>query len=52
MKKGGLLNWIKEQAGSMSDEEREPVLAGERVPETGGARGQSSLTGGGGATGG
>ena len=52
MKKGGLLNWIKEQAGSPGDEAREPVLAGDRVPESGGARGQSSLTGGGGATGG
>jgi hypothetical protein len=50
MKAGGLLNWIKEQAGG--DGGREPVLAGERASETAGSTGQSNLTGGGGATGG
>jgi aconitate hydratase len=50
MKRGGLLNWIKEQAGG--DGGREPVLAGERASETAGSTGQSNLTGGGGATGG
>ena len=50
MKMGGLLNWIKEQAGAAP--EVEPVGAGTASAETGPAPRQSSLTGGGGATGG
>jgi aconitate hydratase len=54
MTKGGLLNWIKEQAGAEGGEDREPVVAaaGDGAPEGGPATGQSTLTGGSGATGG